>query len=357
MLLFNLVSVALVMAVAFTAIYLVTADNIKRENQQRLQVVSAMIYGPERFEMPGLGGIGGGFGNEGFGGGGDSGLDAQSPIVGIERLRAEITNSEQLLQSLLITLLCVGAGVLLLVFAISHRFASRAIQPIEESYHRQRQFTADASHELRTPLAIIEANIDAIETNASEPVCQQKEWFGYIHAELDRTEKLIDDLLYLARTDELRSADDPPLDLSRACEGACAAMEALLYEKGIEFVSIVEPDIRIIADSARITQVILIFLDNASKYTESGGQIRCTLRRADSWAELSVANTCPDIPAADLSRLFDRFYRADISRSSETGGSGLGLSIAKAIVSRAGGQIDVTSARGLTTFTMRLRTA
>ena len=267
----------------------------------------------------------------------------------------DVTNNARVLRELLITLTCVGVAVLFILFLVSYRFSVRAIRPIEEGYNKQKQFVADASHELRTPLAIIGANIDAIETNDKDSVESQKEWFGYIRSELKRTGRLVDDLLYLAKAEDFRPSDNLFIDLSLECETACAAMEAVLYEGGVSLGTKIETNVFVAADGEKIKQVLYILLDNAGKYTPRGGHIDISLLREQDRAVVRVTNTGKGIAADDLPKVFDRFYRPDASRSQETGGFGLGLSIAKTIMERSGGEISVESVPGYTTFTVRLK--
>ncbi len=132
-------------------------------------------------------------------------------------------------------------------------------------------------------------------------------------------------------------------------------MEAVLYESGKTMRTDIAKGISVTADSGKITGVLYILLDNAGKYTPEGGNITVRLSAENEKAVLRVINTGEEIPADDLPRIFDRFYRSDASRSTETGGSGLGLSIAKTIVEHSGGTISAQSGGGITTFTVMLR--
>ncbi|GHV06517.1 histidine kinase [Clostridia bacterium] len=267
----------------------------------------------------------------------------------------DITNGNNILRTLMITLASVGFGVLLVLFWVSYRFAVRAVQPIEGNYNRQKQFIADASHEFRTPLAVISANVDAVTASGEASVNSQKEWFDYIRSELKRTGKLVDDLLYLAKSENIRQEDNLPFNLSLACETVCASMEAVLYDGGKSLKTDIAKNVTIVADSEKISGVLYILLDNAGKYTPKDGKIAVTLKREGDKAILRVMNSGDGIAAVDLPRIFDRFYRTDASRSTETGGSGLGLSIAKTIIENSGGTIIAESANGVTTFTVKLR--
>lgn len=405
MLVFNMLTVSLVMALAFSTVYFVNWANARRTTQDQLtsMIVSSSAMG--RMRMGGRGPMAAGMFQPTLGmsfivttSGGAiesvaSRVDFDESVYeeairqvaahstgevevaghrwafqkvtwsdtgegAYERISfVDITESKHLLQNLRYTLLGVGAVMLLAIYYLSRRFAERAVAPIQESYEQQQRFVADASHELRTPLAVIGANIDAIESSPGETVESQSQWFGYVKSELARTGKLVDDLLYLARSEGDVADEVGPFNLSRTAEAAGASMEALLHERGVEFSSEVADGIVVRGDGERLAQVVYILLDNAAKYTPEGGTVSLALARESGSAVLRVANTGNGIAREDLPRIFDRFYRPDDSRTSATGGTGLGLSIALAIVGNSGGSIGAESADGLTTFTVRLRLA
>jgi signal transduction histidine kinase len=267
----------------------------------------------------------------------------------------DITDSESQLTRILLTLLLVGIGMLAALFLVSLLFAKRAIRPIEESWQKQRQFVADASHELKTPIAIIGANMDAIETDGEDTINNQKEWISYIRSELGRMGKLVNDMLYLAKSDEEKPEDAQIYDFSTICETAVAVMEAPIYDKKIHLTTDIEKDIPVRGDMEKIKQAVLILLENAAKYTNEGGSVSVSLKKSKSLALFCVENTGEGIPQTDIPKIFDRFYRPDSSRSTESGGYGLGLAIAKTIVERMDGEISAQSIQGLTTFTIALK--
>jgi signal transduction histidine kinase len=405
MMLFNVITVFLVMVTAFSVIYFATYSSIEKENERWLEAMSVVPFNrpfpvgsgeadliPERFgadyrvsfvllvkngELENVSSHldfaeqvydealektgGETAGKMTLSGRKWAFMTSVAQLYGTDQYERivflDITSGSDTLRELLITLFSVGLAVLLALLWFSYRFAVRAIRPIEESYNKQKQFVADASHEFKTPLAIIGANLDAIETSASESVESQKEWFGYIRAELKRARKLVDDLLYLAKVENVNFDGNTPFDLSRACETACASMEAVLYDSGISLDTDIKKNVIVMADAEKITQVIYILLDNAGKYTPRDGRIMLSLGLEHDKAVVRVSNTGRGIDAVDLPKIFDRFYRPDTSRSQETGGFGLGLSIAKTIVERSGGEISAESGGGMTTFTVRLKSA
>lgn len=266
----------------------------------------------------------------------------------------DITDSSRTLTQLLITFVLVGIAMLFVLFGVCFHFANRSIRPIEENWQKQKQFVADASHELKTPLAIITANTDALRANGDEKVNSQKKWIDYIQSEARRMGKLVNDMLYLAKVEDTPE-DKMPFDISKTVLDVIASMEAVIYEKGISFTQTIEPDIIVKGDGEKIKQVVLILLDNAAKYTNDHGHIDIIFKRLKNHAVLSIQNTGEGIPADKLPRIFDRFYRIDPSRTQETGGYGLGLSIAKAVIERSGGRIYAESTESSTTFTIELK--
>lgn len=390
--LFNILSVSLVLLAAFAVIYWVTARNMDRENSQRLQAMSINFINPAplpandtRFSLE-FGGSFTLFIQNGQLVNVNSQLDLDedsystaftqaqgkhqgrllfadrtwqfqqlTPPPGIRTdsyriVFLDITHSMRVLQNLLWTLLGVGLAVLLALLFISYRFAQYAVAPIEQNYNKQKQFITDASHELRTPLAVIGANIDAIAASGEETVHSQQEWLGYIRFELNRMGKLVHDLLELARAEQAKSTENIAFHLSLDYETAAASMEAMLYDSGVTLVTEITPNLWLKGDRNQFTRILTILLENAAKYTPPGGQITLQLHPENQRVVLRVSNTGEGIAAKDLPNIFDRFYRGDASRSSQTPGFGLGLSIAKAMVEQLHGSITCGSEHGLTTF-------
>ncbi len=267
----------------------------------------------------------------------------------------DITDSSQTLTRLLLTFVLVGTAVLFILFVVSFYFANRSIRPIEENWQKQKQFVADASHELKTPLAIIGANADALLANGEETINSQKKWLDYIKTEAGRMGKLINDMLYLAKVEDT-DENQLPIDFSHAVRDVVASLEAVIFEKGIQLTQHIEPRIIVRGNEEKIKQAVLILLDNAIKYSGDRGDVAIALKRFRNQAVLSIQNSGEGIPADRLPKIFDRFYRCDPSRTKETGGFGLGLSIARAIIERSGGSIYAESSDSGTTFTIELKT-
>ncbi len=237
-----------------------------------------------------------------------------------------------LLQSMTIAgtvLLGCAALVLLLIVLLS----KRVVKPIAESYEKQKQFITDANHELKTPLTLILANLDIAEAELG-----QNEWLDDIRAEGNRMTELVQHLVSLSRMDE----EEQPLrltklSLSDMLTDLTAEFAPLAESRGKTLRADIPPDIEYCGDEALLARLFSVLLDNAVKYCDASGDIWVTLRRGRR-ITVAVENTYAAVSDIELSRLFDRFYRADRARTF-SGGYGIGLSMAKAIAQKHKGEI------------------
>ncbi|NLN49877.1 MAG: sensor histidine kinase [Clostridiales bacterium] len=238
--------------------------------------------------------------------------------------------------------LIIGLGSVGLGFFGSLFMADRALLPIKDAWEKQKNFITDASHELRTPLSSIQTNLEVILDNTQESIDSQRKWFDNILSENKRMSRLVDDLLLLARADSRQeNMIKVMFNLSKALQEAASPYEPIGAKKDIEVVMHLDEDVNIVGDETRIKQLIVILLDNALKYTPTGGNIELELRERGSYAEIFVRDTGDGITEGDKDKIFERFYRVDKARSRGSGGSGLGLSIAYWIVKEHGGSIKV----------------
>lgn len=246
----------------------------------------------------------------------------------------------------------IGAVSLLAFFAISVFLARWALRPVERAWLQQRRFVADASHELKTPLTVILANNNILLSHPEERVETQKQWLESTGEEAQHMRRLVDDLLFLAKSDaEERPPVREPVDLSDLVYSVLLPFEPVAYEKQVALEAQVAPDITVTGDPTALRQLVHILLDNACKYAGTGGRVVLTLERQAGSAVLRVSNTGTPIPPEDLPHVFERFYRADKARTRE-GGYGLGLAIAKSIMDRQGGSLTAASdAENGTVFT------
>jgi two-component system sensor histidine kinase CiaH len=211
---------------------------------------------------------------------------------------------------------------------------------VKEAFNKQKQFIADASHELKTPLAVINTNADVLLANSDDTIHNQVKWLHHIKSETERMKTLTADLLYLTEMEDSRiGLMFTNFNVSESVESVILTMEAIVYEKDISLTYEIEPGLTVRGSSEQIKQVVMILLDNAIKYTKAKGSISLTLQKQHSDILLTVTNTGEGIPSEHLARIFDRFYRANQSRSRKSGGYGLGLGIAKSIVEQHKGKI------------------
>lgn len=244
--------------------------------------------------------------------------------------------------SFLFASLLVSLGGILLVFTLVMIFSLLALKPVAESYEKQKQFITNASHEIKTPLTIISANADIIEMENGET-----KWTSSIKNQVKRLTDLTEKLVFLSRMDEENtSLETTDFSISDAIEETAQPFEAIAAAQNKTFIVNIEKNIYFHGDEALIRQLISLLLDNAMKYSNERGTIELNFRKNGKNREITVKNTVTEIKPGKLDILFERFYRADLSRNSETGGYGIGLSAAKAIVAAHKGKIHARSSDG-----------
>lgn len=236
-------------------------------------------------------------------------------------------------------LISVGvAGVALCgLFLLSLLLIGRMVRPVEEGFARQKRFIADAGHELKTPLSVIGVNVEVLRRQQGE-----SKYLDYIQSETSRMSEMVRNLLDLARLEQPNNqAQTGPVDLGKLTEGVALPFESRAFEEEKTYTLAVEPGVICRCEAESLQRLCAILLDNAFKNAPSGGDIRVGLRREGDTALLWVFNTGAPIAPEERERIFERFYRTDQSRSKQTGGYGLGLAIADAIVQRRRGKIWV----------------
>jgi signal transduction histidine kinase len=369
----------------------------------------------------------------------------------------DVTESSDNMIQLFVVLVSVGILSLIVIYLISRRAAQRSIAPIAESMEKQRRFIADASHELKTPIAVIESNLDVVLASPELSVADQAKWLSYIKEEGTRMNKLINELLTLARAEDEANVTSisnisskrlllskPLIDVEELVTGCALRMEAAMFEKNIRFSlnglsvsslddeddyeedyedyydsdfdddfniadgddgdanvidanvidssldsEIMDSEITMVQqtqlpakrvtepinthiqariDADKLTQVVMILLDNALKYTASGGECEVNIKvvspprtkgiktsRNKDNILIEVCNSA-NLDYDALEHVFDRFYRSDESRTSSSNkkGYGLGLAIAKALIESEGGELQATVERKTAVFTITL---
>ncbi len=223
----------------------------------------------------------------------------------------------------------------LTVFVIVLIFSKKIVEPVSKSYEKQKRFITDAGHEIKTPLAIIEADVGVLEMESGE-----NEWLGDIKIQTGRLAKLTNDLIQLSKLDEgkgnMTFTDFQVSDLAAKIINSFLSL-ATINEK--KLAGSIEPNLVLNGDKDGVAELFNILLDNAIKYSEGEGNIRFELKKKGGHIAVEVINAVEHITKEEAEKLFDRFYRMDSSRNSETGGHGIGLSMAKAIVNAHGGKI------------------
>lgn len=236
---------------------------------------------------------------------------------------------------------------LILIFFASLSITQRALIPVREAWQKQVDFTSDASHELRTPLSVIQTNLECATDTPDETISENEQWFNNIKAETIHMTKLVNDLLTLFRSDSgVKVVNKEDFDLERVLEDTVNGMKTYAEKKGIILQSFIQPRLKLYGDKELLNRLTIILLDNAIKYTPAPGKVELYAKQDGSDIVIKVSDTGVGIDKEHIDKIFDRFYRADTARSGSIEGSGLGLSIAKWIVTEHKGSITVNSEPG-----------
>lgn len=249
-------------------------------------------------------------------------LNCETKLEGVRRL------------ALISVAACVGC--VLLAWLLVALFSSRAIRPLAENAIQQKQFITDAGHELKTPLTVISANMDVLAMETG-----QNEWIQSTRKQVAGMRALVNELIYLSRLDEEDSRLQPsPIDFSRLVREAAEPFAGMAEFSGKALRLDVEDGLRLTGDEGTLMRLVSILCDNAVKYAPDGDEIALRARRSGRGILLSTENgLAKPLDDEALRRLFDRFYRADASRSKDSGGFGIGLSIARAVALKHGGDL------------------
>lgn len=244
-------------------------------------------------------------------------------------------------------LLAVNAVLFVISAVVSYYFADKTITPIEEAHDEQQRFIADASHELRTPLTALKSSIEVALRDKNLTIKEAREILEGSLEEVDGMKELADSLLNLARVPNAAiQLQIEQIDVAELVQKVAKKFSTLAKEKNLEINVTVEPLI-VSADETYLEEILVILVDNAIKYTPEKGKITVSSKHTKKSFTLSVSDTGIGIKDSEIEKIFDRFYRADTSRSKVVaGGFGLGLSRAKQLVELHKGKISVTSQLG-----------
>ena len=249
-----------------------------------------------------------------------------------------------------VLLISVGISFvgMLAVFLLLIFFSGRIVKPVSESYEKQKRFITDAGHEIKTPLTIIDADAELVGLD-----CGENEWLEDIRKQTKRLTALTNDLIYLAKMDEgQKSSTKIEFPLSDVVEETAESFRARAVNENKKLDIDIQPEITYCGDEKAIRQLVSILVDNAVKYSDGIKIISVKLEGQGGTSKLSkgfrlqVFNSCEHIEPESVKHLFDRFYRAEQSRNSQTGGYGIGLSVAKAVVDAHKGKITADTADG-----------
>lgn len=260
------------------------------------------------------------------------------------------------MKTLIMNTVVFGAVALIILFFVSLKASKEIMKPVEDTYQKQKQFISDAGHELKTPISTVSANAEILQREIGN-----NRWLDNILYENRRMKELVTGLLDLSRTENVEAVHTD-VDFSRIVTGGILPFDSTAFEKGLLLESDIEQDIHLEGDPNQLGQLVATLLDNAVSHAEktqnaneSAGKILVTLHKEDKCAVLKVTNPGKEIPAEERDRIFERFYRTDSSRELN-GHYGLGLAIAKAVVTAHEGEIKVECDNGITTFIVRIPT-
>lgn len=244
-------------------------------------------------------------------------------------------------RTLILTCTLVSLGGFLLVFVLLVLLSGRMVRPFSESYEKQRRFITDAGHELKTPLTIIDADAEILTMDLGE-----NEWVQEIQAQTKRLANLTHDLILLSRMEEAAPAQRTLCPLSQMAQEVVQSFEGVAMTHHQTLEAHIQPQLTLYGEESALQKLMSILLDNALKYMTPEGTAVFRLEQVKGHIRLTVTNPVEHMTRDQAARLFDRFYRTDASRNSQTGGYGLGLSIAQAITAAHRGRITAVTPDG-----------
>lgn len=259
-------------------------------------------------------------------------LGGESAILFVDVSRDILMFRRFLLNSIIIS-----TAALLLIVLTSYFLSPIAVRPIALAYEKQKRFITDASHEIKTPLTVISANMDILE------IAGENKWIRSTQQQVKRLSELVNSLVALSRMEENEPIEKKQMDLSQLAEMAAESYDSIALSKGKTFAVHIESNLGYWGDEKAISQLFYILLDNAFKYTDRNGKIDLSVSSKQEKCLITVTNTVDKIERCNHNAYFDRFYREDSSRNSESGGFGIGLPLAQSIVAKHKGKITAKS--------------
>lgn len=243
----------------------------------------------------------------------------------------------------------IGIVSIIVVYILAKKVSKTIVKPVEETLEKQKQFISDASHELKTPLAVIEANSDVLEDKVGK-----NKWITYIQNEVQSMNKLVNDLLLLAKMEDATCNNHRNFNLSKEVKMIISVFESMAYEKQIDIITNIQDGIEFNGDKEDIKHILSTLIDNGIKHTENGRKITIELSKEKNEIKIQVKNEGEPIPEEEQLKIFERFYRVDKARNREEKRYGLGLAIAKKTVEKYNGMIEVICKEGITNFIVKM---
>lgn len=250
-------------------------------------------------------------------------VDEHPVILGIDGTFIKLDFNTTII-NLLLTLLVIFLILCAVVVVCSYKF----FRPIKDAFEKQKQFISDAGHELKTPITVINANAELLTSE------DNSKWVANIKSQTERMNLLVQDLLTLTKTEEQTENIREDINLSELTLDNILPFEALAFEQEKLIISNITEGIHIHSNRKSVQQIINILLDNAVKHSNPNSEIIVELKKDGNKAVLTITNQGSLVKEGQEAKMFERFYRADDSRSRDSGGSGLGLSIAKSLANK-----------------------
>ena len=266
-------------------------------------------------------------------------FNSNNALVIMDNTELNSIMTKSLVSNVLLFMLCEVA-----IAGFTHLITKWIITPVNESFEKQKMFIADASHELKTPLSVMVASADGYFNDKDD------KWVKNMKNESLRMNKLVTDLLDLAKLDREQDVVMSENNLSDIVEGSILTFESLFYDNNIKLKYDITPDIKMVCNEDLIVELMSILIDNARKHCSEKGKVFVNLNKSNKDIILEVKNTGDLIKKEDEEKIFERFYKVDTSRNRNSNNYGLGLAIAKNIVEKHNGEISAHSENGYTTF-------
>jgi signal transduction histidine kinase len=267
-------------------------------------------------------------------------------MVGVMQYARSLQRVQETVDKLVLVLLPLGLGGLGLAAIGGAYMAGRAVRPVREAFDRQRTFIADASHELKTPLTLIRIDTEVLQSALENP--DNRELAGEVLAEADRMSVILSDLLTMTRLDAgVLDVARKPFDLSNLIREEAERFKVRAARKEVRLEVRIPDELLASGDPARTGQILVALLDNALRFTPSGGRVEVAASEQNGRVEATVTDTGPGISPEHIPRVFERFYRAEDARGRADGaGTGIGLAIAMGLAHAQGGDLEAENGKG-----------